>query len=65
MYFPDGYAGFGAAFRWAVRTSGNPDAIANAVRSALSEQDRTPAAHRAAHLAVVSWTNTSRRRDSR
>ena len=40
MYFPDGYGQFGAAFRWAVRTSGNPEAIANAVRSALSEQDR-------------------------
>ena len=40
MYFPDGYAGFGAAFRWAVRTSGEPEAIANAVRSALAEQDR-------------------------
>ena len=40
MYFPDGYSGFGAAFRWAVRTSGDPDAIVNAVRSALAEQDR-------------------------
>jgi putative ABC transport system permease protein len=40
MYFPDGYSGFGAAFRWAVRTSGDPNAIANAVRSALAEQDR-------------------------
>ncbi len=40
MYFPDGYGQFGGAFRWAVRTSGDPEAIANAVRSALSEQDR-------------------------
>jgi putative ABC transport system permease protein len=40
MYFPDGYGQFGAAFRWAVRTSGDPNAIANAVRSALAEQDR-------------------------
>ena len=40
MYFPDGYAGFGAAFRWAVRTSGNPDAIQSSVRSALAETDR-------------------------
>ena len=40
MYFPDGYSGFGAAFRWAVRTSGDPNAIANAVRSVLAEQDR-------------------------
>jgi len=40
MYFPDGYAQFGAAFRWAVRTAGNADAIAGTVRAALSEQDR-------------------------
>ena len=40
MYFPDGYGQFGAAFRWAVRTAGNPDAIASAIRTALSEQDR-------------------------
>jgi len=40
MYFSDGYAGFGAAFRWAVRTSGNPEAITGAVRSAIAEQDR-------------------------
>jgi putative ABC transport system permease protein len=40
MYFPDGYGQFGAAFRWAVRTSGDPSAIAGAVRSAMAEQDR-------------------------
>ena len=40
MYFPDGYGGFGPAFRWAVRTSGNAEAITSAVRSALAEQDR-------------------------
>ncbi|HYB93371.1 MAG TPA: ABC transporter permease [Vicinamibacterales bacterium] len=40
MYFVDGYAQFGAAFRWAVRTTGDPEAIANSLRSALSEQDR-------------------------
>jgi putative ABC transport system permease protein len=40
MYFPDGYGQFGGAFRWAVRTSGNPEAIGNVVRSALLEQDR-------------------------
>lgn len=40
MYFPDGYAQFGGAFRWAVRTSGDPEAIVSAVRSALAEQDR-------------------------
>ena len=40
MYFPDGYGQFGGAFRWAVRTSGDAAGIANAVRSALVEQDR-------------------------
>lgn len=40
MYFPDGYGGFGPAFRWAVRTSANPEAIAGAIRSTLAEQDR-------------------------
>jgi putative ABC transport system permease protein len=40
MYFPDGYSGFGGAFRWAVRASGNADAIANTVRGVLAEQDR-------------------------
>lgn len=40
MYFPDGYGQFGGAFRWAVRTSGDPEAIVTAVRSALAEQDR-------------------------
>ena len=40
MYFPDGYGQFGGASRWAVRTSGDAAGIANAVRSALVEQDR-------------------------
>lgn len=40
MYFPDGYAGFGGAFRWAVRTTGTPEAIANTIRNTLSETDR-------------------------
>ena len=39
MFFPDGYAQFGAAFRWAVRTSGDPEAITGAVRAALTQQD--------------------------
>lgn len=39
MYFPDGYAQFGAAFRWAVRTSGDAASMAGAVRQALAEQD--------------------------
>ena len=53
MFFTDGYSQFGAAFRWAVRTSGDPEAITGAVRSALAQQDRTAAADRAAHLALV------------
>jgi predicted permease len=39
MFFPDGYAQFGAAFRWAVRTSGDPNAIVATVRNAMTEQD--------------------------
>jgi putative ABC transport system permease protein len=39
MFFPDGYAQFGAAFRWAVRTSGDPEAITGALRAALAQQD--------------------------
>jgi predicted permease len=39
MFFPDGYAQFGAAFRWAVRTSGDPDAIVATVRNAMAQQD--------------------------
>ncbi len=39
MFFTDGYAQFGAAFRWAVRTSGDPNAITGALRSALAQHD--------------------------
>ncbi|MDP3717002.1 MAG: ABC transporter permease [Acidobacteriota bacterium] len=39
MFFPDGYANFGPAFRWAVRTNGDPNALAAAVRSAIAQQD--------------------------
>jgi putative ABC transport system permease protein len=39
MFFTDGYSQFGGAFRWAVRTSGDPEAITGAVRAALSQQD--------------------------
>ena len=39
MFFTDGYAQFGAAFRWAVRTSGDAEAITSALRSAMSQQD--------------------------
>jgi predicted permease len=39
MYFTDGYSQFGTAFRWAVRTSGDPEAITGAVRAALAQQN--------------------------
>ncbi|MDP2053691.1 MAG: ABC transporter permease, partial [Acidobacteriota bacterium] len=39
MFFPDGYANFGPAFRWAVRTNGDPNAFAATVRSAMAQQD--------------------------
>jgi len=39
MFFPDGYANFGAAFRWAVRANGDPTAMAATVRSAMAQQD--------------------------
>ena len=39
MFFTDGYAQFGAAFRWAVRTSSDAEAITGAVRNAMSQQD--------------------------
>ena len=39
MFFTDGYSQFGAAFRWAVRTSGDPTAISSAVRGALQQHD--------------------------
>jgi putative ABC transport system permease protein len=39
MFFTDGYSQFGAAFRWAVRTSGDPNALAGTVRNAMAQQD--------------------------
>jgi putative ABC transport system permease protein len=39
MFFTDGYSQFGAAFRWAVRTNGDPEALAATVRGAVSAQD--------------------------
>ena len=36
MYVPDGFAEYGAANRWAVRTSGDPLALALPVRAAVS-----------------------------
>ena len=37
VYFADGFIGFGAANRWAVRTGGDPAQIAGAVRAAVAE----------------------------
>jgi predicted permease len=39
MFFPDGYGQFGPAFRWAVRTNGDPNALAATVRNAVAQQD--------------------------
>lgn len=39
MFFSDGYGSFGAAFRWAVRTTGDPGAMAATVRNAMAQQD--------------------------
>ncbi len=39
MYFTNGYMGFGAANRWAVRTSGDPARLASAVRAAAARVD--------------------------
>ena len=39
MFFTDGYGQFGAAFRWAVRTSGDPNTMAATVRNAMTQQD--------------------------
>jgi len=39
VYFPDGYAGFGALGRWAVRTSGDPTRIIPLVRSTITRLD--------------------------
>ena len=39
MFFTDGYSQFGTAFRWAVRTSGEAEAITGAVRAAMAQQD--------------------------
>ena len=37
VYVADGFLGFGAANRWAVRTGGDPAQIAGAVRAAVAE----------------------------
>jgi predicted permease len=36
LFVPDGYGGYGAANRWAVRTSGDPMALAGAARAAVA-----------------------------
>ena len=40
VYFVERFLGAGTASRWAVRTSGDPSQIANAVRAAVAEIDR-------------------------
>jgi putative ABC transport system permease protein len=40
VYFAERFLGAGAANRWAVRTSGDPSQIGNAVRAAVAEVDR-------------------------
>ena len=39
LYVVDGYYGHGAANRWAVRTAGDPSAMAPALRAAIAELD--------------------------
>ncbi len=39
MFFTDGYSQVGAAFRWAVRTAGDPNAFVSTVRNAMAQQD--------------------------
>jgi predicted permease len=45
VFIPDGHFGHGAAGRWAVRTSGDPNQIVSAVRAAVAQIDpRAPLA---------------------
>ena len=53
MFFTDGYSQFGAAFRWAVRTSGDPEAITGARARRPGAARSAAADDRAAHVAVV------------
>ncbi len=39
MYFTDGYAQYGAASRWAVRSAGDPEAMAATIRQAIRDED--------------------------
>jgi predicted permease len=39
MFFMDGYGQWGPAFRWAVRTNGDPNAMAATVRNAMAQQN--------------------------
>jgi putative ABC transport system permease protein len=45
VFIPDGHFGHGAAGRWAVRTSGDPNQVVTAVRAAIAQVDlRAPVA---------------------
>jgi MacB-like periplasmic core domain len=44
MYVPDAYMGYGAANRWAVRTTGDPLALSHAVRTLVTELNPRSAA---------------------
>jgi putative ABC transport system permease protein len=41
VYLTDGYVGHGRIGRFALRTAGDPSALANAARAALSQQDKS------------------------
>ena len=53
MFFTDGYSQFGAAFRWAVRTSGDPERDHRRGAQRPGAARSAAAADRAAHVAVV------------
>jgi putative ABC transport system permease protein len=41
VFVADGFAGFGPASRWVIRTSGNPESLAQPVRSTVQALDRS------------------------
>ena len=46
LFLPEGLVGFGAANRWAVRTSGDPSALSAAVRAAVAARESARRRHR-------------------